>query len=94
MKKEIASIHNSKPSLDELKNQIIQWALLFAIESHPWVKWVKERISNLDKIEYVDFKELWDFALKNYYEDFGTGDVGMDWDGFEENWETIKAKAA
>lgn len=72
------------------KQNILDWAIRVTDDSdHPYCKWVEKYLEGYEENQITRgvFEQIWEKILDDYYDEFGSGDVGMDWDPFEETWD-------
>jgi hypothetical protein len=58
-------------------------------KEHPWYHKVDKFLKGLENVGKRQFRVIWGMALTHWYEEFGSGDVGSDWDEFDNCWEQI-----
>lgn len=82
-----------------LKEAILEWVIQVMGDEqenpkeHPWYKAAESYLETMGyATDESDLRYIWGMALDGWYDEFGTGDVGMDWDCFEETWKEIEKK--
>ena len=82
----------TKVTKNEMIKVIKQWVWyaldegMNKVEVYKWYMFIDDYFINKDRVNKKDFKFIWGEFTKEW----GVGDTGADWEGFEETWKDVR----